>query len=86
MTSWKDHSGPKTVLGGIIYDYMPFWTTLGPLRYPRGPQNGPFIGSKFKIVVNFIYGYQNLSGEKYKGKSVSEIAIEEKYFSLRPII
>ena len=22
--------------------------------------------SKFKIVVNFIYGYQNLSEEKYK--------------------
>ena len=26
----------------------------------------PIIGSKLKIVVNFIYGYQNLSGEKYK--------------------
>ena len=24
------------------------------------------IGSKIKVVVNFIYGYQNLSGEKYK--------------------
>ena len=26
----------------------------------------PIIGSKMKVVVNFIYGYQNLSGEKYK--------------------
>ena len=28
-----------------------------------------------KIVVNFIYGYQNLSGEKYKsnGKRISSI-------------
>ena len=24
------------------------------------------IGSKIKVVVNFIDGYQNLSGEKYK--------------------
>ena len=26
----------------------------------------PIIGSKMKVVINFIYGYQNLSGEKYK--------------------
>ena len=26
----------------------------------------PIIGSKMKVVVNSIYGYQNLSGEKYK--------------------
>ena len=26
----------------------------------------PIMGSKIKVVVNFIYGYQNLSGEKYK--------------------
>ena len=26
----------------------------------------PIIGSKIKVVVNFIYGYQNLSGEKCK--------------------
>ena len=26
----------------------------------------PIIGSKIKVVVNFIDGYQNLSGEKYK--------------------
>ena len=26
----------------------------------------PIKGSKIKVVVNFIYGYQNLSGEKYK--------------------
>ena len=26
----------------------------------------PIIGPKKKVVVNFIYGYQNLSGEKYK--------------------
>ena len=26
----------------------------------------PIIGSKMKVVVNFIYGYQNLSGEKCK--------------------
>ena len=24
------------------------------------------MGSKIKVVVNFIYGYQNLSGEKYE--------------------
>ena len=26
----------------------------------------PIIRSKMKVVVNFIYGYQNLSVEKYK--------------------
>ena len=42
-----------------------------------GPQNLkiPIIGPKKKVVVNFIYGYQNLSGEKYKsnGKRISSI-------------
>ena len=26
----------------------------------------PIMGSKIKVAVNFIYGYQNLSGDKYK--------------------
>ena len=26
---------------GILHDYMSCWTTLGPFRYPQGPQNGP---------------------------------------------
>ena len=26
---------------GILHDYMLCWTSLGPFRYPRGPQNGP---------------------------------------------
>merc|ERR1712051_890999 len=34
-------SGPKTVLMGIIHDYMPWWTTLGPFRGPQGSLNGP---------------------------------------------
>ena len=35
----------------------------------------PIIGPKKKVAVNFIYGYQNLSGEKYKsnGKRISSI-------------
>ena len=41
------------------------------------PQNLkiPIIGPKKKVVVNFIYGYQNLSGEKCKsnGKRISSI-------------
>ena len=41
------------------------------------PQNLkiPIIGSKKKVVVNPIYGHQNLSGEKYKrhGKRISSI-------------
>ena len=37
----------------------------------------PIMGSKIKVVVNFIYGYQNLSGEKYKtnGKRISSIGL-----------
>ena len=35
----------------------------------------PIIGSKIKVVVKSIYGYQNLSGEKYKSneKRISSI-------------
>ena len=35
----------------------------------------PIIGPKKKVVVNFIYGYQTLSGEKCKsnGKRISSI-------------
>ena len=35
----------------------------------------PIIGPKIKFVVNFIYEYQNLSGEKYKSnrKRISSI-------------
>ena len=34
----------------------------------------PIVGSKIKVVVNFIYGYQNLSGDKYKtnGKELAQ--------------
>ena len=37
----------------------------------------PIMGSKIKVVVNFIYGYQNLSGEKYKtnGKRIGSIRL-----------
>ena len=32
---------PKTLPMGILHDYMSCWSTLGPFRYPRGPQNDP---------------------------------------------
>ena len=37
----------------------------------------PIIGSKKKVVVKSIYGYQNLSGEKYKSneKRISPIGL-----------
>jgi hypothetical protein len=38
---WKAPNDPKTLPMGILHDYMSCWTTLGPLKYPRGPQNGP---------------------------------------------
>ena len=31
----------KTLPMGILHDYMSCWTTQGPFRYPRGPQNDP---------------------------------------------
>ena len=31
----------KTLPMGILHDYMSCWSTLGPFRYPRGPQNDP---------------------------------------------
>ena len=30
--------------------------------------------NKKKVVLNFIYGYQNLSGEKYKPNGKKELA------------
>ena len=41
MLPWKAPNDPKTLPMGILHDYMSCWTTLGPFRYPRGPQNGP---------------------------------------------
>ena len=37
----------------------------------------PHYRAKKKVVVNFIYGYQNLSEEKYKtnGKRISSIGL-----------
>ena len=37
----------------------------------------PIVGSKIKVVVNPIYGYQNRSGDKYKtnGKRISSIRL-----------
>ena len=41
MLPWKAPNDPKTFPMGILHDYMSCWTTPGPFRYPRGPQNGP---------------------------------------------
>ena len=41
MLPWKAPNDPKTLPMGILHDYMSCWATLGPFRYPRGPQNGP---------------------------------------------
>ena len=41
MLPWKAPNDLKTLPMGILHDYMSCWTTLGPFRYPRGPQNGP---------------------------------------------
>ena len=41
MLPWKSPNDPKTLPMGILHDYMSCWTTLGPFRYPWGPQNGP---------------------------------------------
>ena len=41
MLPWKAPTDLKTLPMGILHDYMSCWTTLGPFRYPRGPQNGP---------------------------------------------
>merc|ERR1712218_228074 len=30
---------PKTLPMDILYDYMSYWTTLGPFQRPSGPQN-----------------------------------------------
>ena len=49
-------------------DVKRFFENSTSLTLHQGSENLkiPIIGSKIKVVVNFIYGYQNLSGEKYK--------------------
>ena len=51
-----------------IMDIKRFFENSTSLTLHRGSENLkiPIIGSKMKVVVNFIYGYQNLSGEKCK--------------------
>ena len=53
------------------------------------PQNLkiPIIGSKKKVVVNPIYGYQNLSGEKYKCNGKRRVKTVTKFKnSFSPIL
>ena len=41
----------------------------------------PYYRAKKKVVVNFIYGYQNLSGEKYKtngNRAQSDVPVRRK--------
>ena len=49
-------------------DIKRFFENSTSLTLHRGSENLkiPIIGSKMKVVVNFIYGYQKPSGEKYK--------------------
>ena len=51
-----------------------FGGRLNPPHWPPKFEN-PHYRAKKKVVVNFIYGYQNLSGEKCKsnGKRISSI-------------
>ena len=44
----------------------------------------PIIRSKMKVVVNFIYGYQNLSGEEYKTNKKGISAIGHTSFEKNP--
>ena len=71
---------PKWILLSFQYIRMgekEFLNLVTVLTLHIDPQNLkiPIIGSKKKVVVNPIYGYQNLSGEKYKsnGKRISSI-------------
>ena len=49
-------------------DVKRFFENSTSLTLLRGSENLkiPIIGSKIKVVVKSLYGYQNLSGEKYK--------------------
>ena len=71
---------PKWILMSFQYIRMgekEFLNLVTILTLHIDPQNLkiPIIGQKNKVVVNPIYGCQNLSGEKYKsnGKRISSI-------------
>ena len=42
MLPWKALNDPKTLHMGILHDYKSCWPPMGPFRYPRGAQKGPF--------------------------------------------
>ena len=74
-------SGPKTVLRGIIYDYMPCWLPMGPFRYPRGPKGPLFgpkraeIGPKLKIVVDLSCDLSKFAQEGHSANEKNIIII-----------
>ena len=64
-----------------------FFENSTSLTLHRGSENLkiPIIRSKMKVVVNFIYGYQNLSGEKYKTDEKRISSIEPTSFEKNPV-
>ena len=69
-----------------IMDVKRFFENSTSLTLHRGSENLkiPIIGSKMKVVVNFIYGYQNLSGEKYKTNEKRISLIEHASYEKNP--
>ena len=42
ISAWKAANDRKTLTMGILHDYKSCWLPMGPFRYQRGAQKGPF--------------------------------------------
>ena len=70
MLPWKAPNDLKTIPMGILHDNMSCWSTLGPFRYPRGPQNG--TRRRPPALWAGIQDFQNKDANIYKLYSISK--------------
>ena len=80
----KAQNGPSDSKTCLIHDYISYWATLGPFKYPRGPQNGPKQnqnGPKSPKVVNMVPQGPKWPHKAQNGPSDSKTCLIHDYMS-----